>query len=221
MSKLASILAGAGSKQMGRIKILDSSLLGDESAEGMEFMSALKEETRGLREDEVVRGAVVEIRGKDVIVDIGYKGSGTINADEFLNPDGTLGVAVGDVVEVLVEHLEDSNGNVRLSRERAEKMKIWDEVEKAFRSNMTVHGVVLEKVKGGLAVDIGIRAFLPGSQVDVKPVRNLDPFLGKSFDMKVIKVNRRRGNIVLSRKLFLETINASLKEETLAGSTAS
>ena len=217
MSKLASILAGAGSKQMGRIKILDSSLLGDESAEGMEFMSALKEETRGLREDEVVRGAVVEIRGKDVIVDIGYKGSGTINADEFLNPDGTLGVAVGDVVEVLVEHLEDSNGNVRLSRERAEKMKIWDEVEKAFRSNMTVHGVVLEKVKGGLAVDIGIRAFLPGSQVDVKPVRNLDPFLGKSFDMKVIKVNRRRGNIVLSRKLYLETINASMKEETLAG----
>jgi small subunit ribosomal protein S1 len=202
---------------MGRIKILDSSLLGDESADGMEFMSALKEETRGLREDEVVRGAVVEIRGKDVIVDIGYKGSGTINADEFLNPDGTLGVAVGDVVEVLVEHLEDSNGNVRLSRERAEKMKIWDEVEKAFRSNMTVHGVVLEKVKGGLAVDIGIRAFLPGSQVDVKPVRNLDPFLGKSFDMKVIKVNRRRGNIVLSRKLYLETINASLKEETLAG----
>ena len=96
-------------------------------------------------------------------------------------------------------------------------MKIWDEVEKAFRSNMTVHGVVLEKVKGGLAVDIGIRAFLPGSQVDIKPVRNLDPYLGKSFDMKVIKVNRRRGNIVLCRKLFLETINANLKEETLAG----
>ncbi|HQL47987.1 MAG TPA: 30S ribosomal protein S1, partial [Holophaga sp.] len=150
-------------------------------------------------------------------VDIGYKGSGTINVDEFRNPDGTVGVAVGDVVEVLVEHLEDVNGNVRLSRERAEKMKIWDEVEKAFKANLTVHGVVLEKVKGGLAVDIGIRAFLPGSQVDVKPVRNLDPFIGKSFDMKVIKVNRRRGNIVLSRKLFLETINASLKEETLAG----
>jgi small subunit ribosomal protein S1 len=202
---------------MGRIKVLDSSLLGDESAESAEFMAALSEETRGLREDEVVRGFVVEIRGKDIIVDIGYKGSGTINADEFMNPDGTLGVAVGDVVEVLVEMMEDANGNVRLSRERAEKMKIWDEVEKAFRSNMTVHGVVLEKVKGGLAVDIGIRAFLPGSQVDVKPVRNLDPYLGKSFDMKVIKVNRRRGNIVLSRKLYLETINASLKTETLAG----
>jgi len=163
-----------------------------------------------------VKGVVLEIRGKDVIIDIGYKGSGTINLDEFMNPDGSVSVQVGDVVEVLVEHLEDARGNVRLSRDRAEKMKIWDEVEKAFRANLTVHGVVLEKVKGGLAVDIGIRAFLPGSQVDSKPVRNLDPFIGKSFDMKVIKVNRRRGNIVLSRKLFMETINASLKEETLS-----
>ncbi|MBP1628109.1 MAG: rpsA 1 [Holophagaceae bacterium] len=216
MSKLNKIL-GLDSKQVGRIKVLDAALLEDESSESQEFLDALQGETRALREEEVVKGVVVEIRGKDVIVDIGYKGSGTVNIDEFNNPDGTVGVAVGDVVEVLVEHLEDVNGNVRLSRERAEKMKIWDEVEKAFRSNMTVHGVVLEKVKGGLAVDIGIRAFLPGSQVDVKPVRNLDPYLGKSYDMKVIKVNRRRGNIVLSRKLFMETINASLKEETLAG----
>ena len=217
MSKLEAIIKGKGPKQMGRITVLDAAFEEDESADGMEFMAALQGETRGLREEEVVRGAVVEIRGKDVIVDIGYKGSGTVNLDEFNNPDGTQGVQVGDVVEVLLEMLEDANGNVRLSRERAEKMKIWDEVEKAFRSNMTVHGTVLEKVKGGLAVDIGIRAFLPGSQVDMKPVRNLDPYLGKSFDMKVIKVNRRRGNIVLSRKLFLETINASLKEETLAG----
>ncbi|WP_005033932.1 30S ribosomal protein S1 [Holophaga foetida] len=216
MSKLNKIL-GLDSKQVGRIKVLDAALLEDESSETQEFLDALQGETRALREEEVVKGVVVEIRGKDVIVDIGYKGSGTVNIDEFNNPDGSVGVAVGDVVEVLVEHLEDVNGNVRLSRERAEKMKIWDEVEKAFRSNMTVHGVVLEKVKGGLAVDIGIRAFLPGSQVDVKPVRNLDPYLGKSYDMKVIKVNRRRGNIVLSRKLFMETINASLKEETLAG----
>lgn len=217
MSKLEAIIKGKGPKQMGRITVLDAAFEEDDSADGLEFMAALQGETRGLREEEVVRGAVVEIRGKDVIVDIGYKGSGTVNLDEFNNPDGTQGVQVGDVVEVLLEMLEDANGNVRLSRERAEKMKIWDEVEKAFRSNMTVHGTVLEKVKGGLAVDIGIRAFLPGSQVDMKPVRNLDPYLGKSFDMKVIKVNRRRGNIVLSRKLFLETINASLKEETLAG----
>jgi len=217
MSKLSSLIKGKASQQMGGITVLDASLIGDESPESLEFIAGLQGETRALREEQVVRGVVVEIRGKDVIVDIGYKGSGTVNIDEFNNPDGTQGVQVGEVVEVLVEHLEDANGNVRLSRDRAEKMKIWDEVEKAFKANLTVHGVVLEKVKGGLAVDIGIRAFLPGSQVDTKPVRNLDPFLGKSFDMKVIKVNRRRGNIVLSRKLFLETINASLKEETLAG----
>ena len=217
MSKLEEIIRGNASKRMGSINVLDATQLDDSSPEAVEFLAALQGETRGLKEDAVVRGHVVEIRGKDVIIDIGYKGSGTVNIDEFNNPDGTVGVAVGDVVEVLLEYLEDANGNVRLSRERAEKMKIWDEVEKAFRSNMTVHGVVLEKVKGGLAVDIGIRAFLPGSQVDTKPARNLDPFIGKSFDMKVIKVNRRRGNIVLSRKLFLETISASMKEETLSG----
>ena len=217
MSKFSTLIKGHGAKQVGRIKVLDAAMFEETSSDAQEFLAALQSETRALREEEVVKGHVVEIRGKDVIVDIGYKGSGTINIDEFNNPDGTVGVAVGDVVEVLLEHLEDVNGNVRISRERAEKMKIWDEVEKAFRSNMTVHGVVLEKVKGGLAVDIGIRAFLPGSQVDVKPVRNLDPYLGKSFDMKVIKVNRRRGNIVLSRKLYLETVNANMKEETLAG----
>ena len=217
MSKLYDLIKGKASKQVGRIKVLDASLVDDDSPEGQEFLSSLQGETRALKEDEVVKGVVVEIRGKDVIVDIGYKGSGTINLDEFTGPDGAMGLQVGDVVEVLVEHLEDSRGNVRLSRDRAEKMKIWDEVEKAFRANLTVHGVVLEKVKGGLAVDIGIKAFLPGSQVDTKPVRNLDPYLGKSFDMKVIKVNRRRGNIVLSRKLFMETINATLKEETLSG----
>ncbi|MDR1841200.1 MAG: 30S ribosomal protein S1 [Holophagales bacterium] len=217
MSKLNNLIKGMASKQVGRIKVLDASLVDDDSPESQEFLTALQGETRALKEDEVVKGVVVEIRGKDVIVDIGYKGSGTINLDEFQSQDSAAGIQVGDVVEVLVEHLEDARGNVRLSRDRAEKMKIWDEVEKAFRANLTVHGVVLEKVKGGLAVDIGIRAFLPGSQVDSKPVRNLDQYLGKSFDMKVIKVNRRRGNIVLSRKLFMETINATLKEETLSG----
>jgi len=209
MSQLSTLIKGHGAKQVGRIKVLDATMYEDSNPDAQEFLAALQGETRALREEEVVKGHVVEIRGKDVIIDIGYKGSGTINIDEFNNPDGTVGVAVGDIVEVLLEHLEDVNGNVRISRERAEKMKIWDEVEKAFRSNMTVHGVVLEKVKGGLAVDIGVRAFLPGSQVDVKPVRNLDPYLGKSFDMKVIKVNRRRGNIVLSRKLYLETLKAN------------
>ncbi|MDE3246540.1 MAG: S1 RNA-binding domain-containing protein, partial [Acidobacteriota bacterium] len=140
MSKLEEIIRGNASKRMGSINVLDATQLDDSSPEATEFLEALQGETRGMKEDSVVRGHVVEIRGKDVIIDIGYKGSGTVNIDEFNNPDGTVGVAVGDVVEVLLEYLEDSNGNVRLSRERAEKMKIWDEVEKAFRSNMTVHG---------------------------------------------------------------------------------
>lgn len=215
MSKLLNQIKGQAPKKLGSLTVLDGSLLEDQSSEGSEFLSALSGETRGLREDQLVTGHVVDIRGKDVIIDIGYKGTGTINLDEFNNPDGTSTLAVGDVVEVLLEHLEDSKGHVRISKERASKMKVWDEVEKAFKENMTVTGTVVEKVKGGLSVDIGIRAFLPGSQVDSKPVRNLDPYIGKQFDMKVIKVNRKRGNIVLSRKVFMETINATLKGETL------
>ena len=103
MSKLNKIL-GLDSKQVGRIKVLDAALLEDSTSESQEFLDALQGETRALREEEVVKGVVVEIRGKDVIVDIGYKGSGTVNIDEFNNPDGSVGVAVGDVVEVLVEH---------------------------------------------------------------------------------------------------------------------
>ncbi|MEZ0120705.1 MAG: 30S ribosomal protein S1 [Holophagaceae bacterium] len=215
MSKLLNTIKGKAPKKMGNLTVLDGSLLEDHTPETNEFLEALSGEARGLREDQLVTGHVVDIRGKDVIIDVGYKGTGTVNLDEFNNPDGTNTLAVGDVVEVLLEHLEDANGNVRISKERASKMKVWDEVEKAFKENMTVTGTVVEKVKGGLSVDIGIRAFLPGSQVDTKPVRNLDPYLGKQFDMKVIKVNRRRGNIVLSRKVFMETINATLKGETL------
>ena len=215
MSKLLNTIKGKAPKKMGNLTVLDGSLLEDHTPETNEFLEALSGEARGLRDDQLVTGHVVDIRGKDVIIDVGYKGTGTVNLDEFNNPDGTSTLAVGDVVEVLLEHLEDANGNVRISKERASKMKVWDEVEKAFKENMTVTGTVVEKVKGGLSVDIGIRAFLPGSQVDTKPVRNLDPYLGKQFDMKVIKVNRRRGNIVLSRKVFMETINATLKGETL------
>ncbi len=215
MSKLLNTIKGKAPKKMGNLTVLDGSLLEDQTPETNEFLEALSGEARDLREDQLATGHVVDIRGKDVIIDVGYKGTGTVNLDEFNNPDGTNVLAIGDVVEVLLEHLEDANGNVRISKERASKMKVWDEVEKAFKENMTVTGTVVEKVKGGLSVDIGIRAFLPGSQVDTKPVRNLDPYLGKQFDMKVIKVNRRRGNIVLSRKVFMETINATLKGETL------
>ena len=121
----------------------------------------------------------------------------------------------GDIVDVLLERTEDREGYVVLSREKAEKMKIWDEVEKAYAERKVVIGRVIERIKGGLAVDIGVRAFLPGSQIDVRPVRNLDALRGQELRMRVIKVNKKRGNIVLSRKVLLEEENAEKKKHTL------
>ena len=121
----------------------------------------------------------------------------------------------GDIVDVLLERTEDREGYVVLSREKAEKMKIWDEVEKAYTERKVVIGRVIERIKGGLAVDIGVRAFLPGSQIDVRPVRNLDALRGQELRMRVIKVNKKRGNIVLSRKALLEEENAEKKKHTL------
>ena len=121
----------------------------------------------------------------------------------------------GDVVDVLLERTEDREGHIVLSREKAEKMKIWDEVERAFAEKKVVIGRVIERIKGGLAVDIGVRAFLPGSQIDVRPVRNLDALKGQELRMRVIKVNKKRGNIVLSRKVLLEEENAEKKKQTL------
>ena len=122
----------------------------------------------------------------------------------------------GDTVDVLLERTEDREGHVVLSREKAEKMKIWDEVEKAYADRRVVIGRVIERIKGGVAVDIGVRAFLPGSQIDVRPVRNLDALKGQELRMRVIKVNKKRGNIVLSRKALLEEENAEKKKDTLA-----
>ena len=122
---------------------------------------------------------------------------------------GQTNIQVGDVVDVFLEQTEDSNGHVVLSREKAERMKVWDEIECAYREGRVVKGRVIERIKGGLAVDIGVRAFLPGSQIDLRPVRNLDSLRGEEFEMRVIKVNKKRGNIVLSRKAVLEE---SIKE---------
>ena len=151
----------------------------------------------------------------EVIVDVGYKSEGIIAVDEFIDETGQITVQPGDIVDVLLERTEDREGYVVLSREKAEKMKIWDEVEKAYAERKVVIGRVIERIKGGLAVDIGVRAFLPGSQIDVRPVRNLDALRGQELRMRVIKVNKKRGNIVLSRKVLLEEENAEKKKHTL------
>ncbi len=170
---------------------------------------------RNIAEGEVVKGTVLKVNENEVVVDVGYKSEGVISVNEFLDENGVVMVQAGDLVDVLLERTEDRDGHIVLSREKAEKMKIWDEVEKAFADRKVVIGRVIERIKGGLAVDIGVRAFLPGSQIDVRPVRNLDALRGQELRMRVIKVNKKRGNIVLSRKVLLEEENAEKKKHTL------
>ena len=171
---------------------------------------------RNIAEGEVVSGTVLQVTSSEVVVDVGYKSEGMIAIEEFRNERGEVVVDVGDSVDVLLERTEDRHGYVVLSREKAEKMKIWDEIEKAYNDQKVVIGHVIERIKGGLAVDIGVRAFLPGSQIDVRPVRNLDSLRGEELRMRVIKVNKKRGNIVLSRKILLEEENADKKQKTLS-----
>ena len=170
---------------------------------------------RNFAEGEVVRGVVLAVSATEAIVDVGYKSEGIIALEEFRDENGQISLKPGDQVDVLIEKTEDREGHVVLSREKAEKMKVWDEIERAYQERRVVTGRVIERVKGGLAVDIGVRAFLPGSQVDVRPVRNLDALRGQELRMRVIKVNKKRGNIVLSRKAVLEEENAGRKTQTL------
>jgi small subunit ribosomal protein S1 len=170
---------------------------------------------KNLQEGQIIRGRVIGITPSEVIVDIGYKSEGIIPASEFTDFSGKVTVKEGDSVDVLLERTEDQNGYVVLSKDKAEKMKVWDEVEKSYRSGSTVRGRVIDRIKGGLAVDIGVKAFLPGSLVDVKPVKNLESLRGKDFDFKVISVDKKRGNIVLSRKAVVEVEQEAKKRETL------
>jgi small subunit ribosomal protein S1 len=171
--------------------------------------------TRRFAEGEVMKGTVLKITDTDVVVDIGYKSEGVIPVAQFTDPHGHVTIKVGDVIDVLLEDTEDGDGHIVLSKEKAEKVKVWEEVEKAFNENIIIRGRVIERIKGGLSVDIGVRAFLPGSQIDVRPVKNLDALRGKEIECRVIKLNRKRGNIVLSRKLVLENEQARRKAFTL------
>jgi small subunit ribosomal protein S1 len=171
--------------------------------------------TQNFAEGEVMKGTVMKITDTDVVVDIGYKSEGIIPKHQFMEPNGHLSVAVGDVIDVLLEDTEDHDGHIILSKEKAEKIKIWEDVEKAHNENLVIRGRVIERIKGGLSVDIGVRAFLPGSQIDVRPVKNLDSLKGKEIECRVIKLNRKRGNIVLSRKIVLEQDQARKKAFTL------
>src|SRR3954470_13262697 len=181
------------------------------------FEASLKE--RGgdglLKEGEIVKGTIVQVTKDYAVVDIGYKSEGQIPISEFTNPRGEVTVKAGDHVEVLLESRENDTGMVVLSKEKADKMRIWDEISAACERDEIVKGTIVGRVKGGLQVDIGVKAFLPGSQVDIRPVRNLDQYLSKEFEFKVIKFNKKRGNIVLSRRVLLEKQREEQKKETL------
>jgi small subunit ribosomal protein S1 len=165
--------------------------------------------------DEVLQGTVLAIKGKDVIIDFGYKSEGVVPLDQFLGPQGEVNVHRGDVVDVMIDKGEHVEGYVALSHTRAASLRIWDVLEQAFEQQLVVSGRVQGRVKGGLAVDVGVRAFMPGSQADPRPVHNLDGFIGQDIPVKVIKINRRRGNVVVSRKLAVEEEINTRKGATL------
>jgi len=165
-------------------------------------------------EGEVVTGRIVQVRGGEVLVDVGYKSEGTIPLEEFVRAGAVP--KVGDEIEVYLEAKEDAEGLIVLSKDRADKIKVWDTVSRAYEKGSAVEGRVMEVVKGGLAVDVGVRAFLPGSQVDLRPVKNLASLVGQSIRAKVIKLNRRRGNVVLSRRALLEEEREERRRHTLS-----
>ncbi|MCS6797489.1 MAG: 30S ribosomal protein S1 [Myxococcota bacterium] len=173
--------------------------------------------TERLREGDIVPGTVVKVGRDTVVVDIGYKSEGVIPIAEFVDATGKPQVQVGDRVDVLVESKEDDDGLVMLSKEKADRLKVWDEISAACERDELIEGTVTARVKGGLSVTIrgGVKAFLPGSQVDLRPVRNLDKLIGQTYRFKVIKFNKRRGNIVLSRRVLLEQERDALRSKTL------
>ncbi len=164
---------------------------------------------------EVVVGEVIGIGSETVTVDIGYKSEGEVSLAEFRQPDGSHSVNVGDSIKVFLESVEDEEGIVWLSKEKADQLKIWDDLQEAYNDEEVVKGRIVQRVKGGLSVDIGVPAFLPGSQVDLRPVKNLDDMIGKTFEFKILKFNKKRGNIVLSRRVLLEKERDALRKETL------
>src|SRR6476659_8802036 len=191
-----------------------SSSAGEESFASL-FEESLKREE--LKEGDIVKGKVIALGKDHVIVDIGYKSEGAIPLHEFTTAEGGVSIKVGDEIDVFLESREDENGLCILSKEKADRLKVWDEISGACERDELIEGTISARVKGGLSVTIrgGVKAFLPGSQVDLRPVRNLDAFIGKSHRFKVIKFNKKRGNIVLSRRVLLEKERAELKEMTL------
>jgi len=179
-------------------------------------LAALYEETfKNLEEGTITEGRVVAVTKDKVVVDIGYKSEGMIPNDQF-STEELQNIKVGDRLQVYIEECEDADGNLVLSKEKADKMKIWEELEKLFNDGKSIDGKIVARIKGGMMVDIGVKAFLPGSQIDLHPVRDLDGLVGRTFPLKIIKINHRRGNVVVSRRVLLEETRDSKRKTTLS-----
>lgn len=188
-----------------------------ESGDSMESVMDLYEESfKRFAEGEVVSGRIISIDKDHVLVDIGYKSEGQIRIQEFKNEEGEVTAKLGDSVEVMVEWWDDEEERVVLSKEKASNIIIWDAIKKSYDEDGTIEGVISNRVKGGFSVDIGVQAFLPGSQADLRPIRNLDELVGQTFEFKILKYNRKRSNIVLSRRAILEKERESKRSTTLA-----
>lgn len=176
-----------------------------------------EESLRRVQEGEVVQGTVVQIDKEYVLVDIGYKSEGQVPIGEFRNPDGSISARVGDTIDVMVERWEDEEGAaVQLSKDKASRVRVWDDIKNAYEEDRPVKGVITSRVKGGLSVDIGLPAFLPGSQVDLRPIRDLDCLVGQTLEFKILKFNKKRSNVVLSRRVILEKEREGKRTHTLS-----
>ena len=188
---------------------------GEDTQDTDNFSELYEESLKSIQEGEVVKGEIVQVDKEYVLVDIGYKSEGQISIQEFIDSEGNLAAKVGDKVEVLLERREDAEGTIRLSKEKAAKIKVWDKIKDIYENDGTIQGTIISRVRGGLSVDIGLQAFLPGSQVDLRPIRDMDSLVGQEYDFKIVKYNKRRGNIVLSRRAILEANRMALRDETL------
>jgi small subunit ribosomal protein S1 len=185
--------------------------------ESMESVMDMYEESfKRFAEGEVVTGRVISIDKDHVLVDIGYKSEGQVRIQEFLDESGNVTAKIGDAIEVMVEWWDDEDERVLLSKDKAANIKVWEAIKQSYDEEGTVKGTISNRVKGGFSVDIGVPAFLPGSQADLRPIRNLDDMVGKEFDFKILKYNRKRSNIVLSRRAILEKEMEEKRSTTLA-----
>jgi len=185
------------------------------SREGKNFMELYEESLKSIQEGGLVRGEIVHVGKEFVLIDIGYKSEGQIPIGEFIDSEGNVKARVGDKVDVLLERREDDEGIIILSKEKAAKIRIWDEIKEIYERGDTIKGKIVSRVKGGMSVDIGLPAFLPGSQISLKPIKDFDSYIGAVYDFKILKYNKRRSNIVLSRRAILESERIALREKTL------